>query len=88
MLANGAGNPGQQPVITSWLEPGSEQVITEGPVHPQGAEVEFKNSISVFRTTGGRLLTMYSLGRSTNELDSVARLIIALNVAFQSVEHR
>jgi hypothetical protein len=47
-------------VVPSWSEPGSEQVITERPGHPQGAEVEIKNSAIVFRTTGGPLLTMNS----------------------------
>jgi hypothetical protein len=29
-------------------------------MHPEGTEVEIKNSTNVFRTTGGRLLTMDS----------------------------
>jgi hypothetical protein len=50
----------QQPIVPSWLEPGSEQVITERPGHRQGAAVEIKNSTNVFHITGGRLLTMDS----------------------------
>jgi hypothetical protein len=55
---------GQQPLIPSWSEPGSVQVNTERPGHPQGAEVEIPNTASLFRTRGERLLTVDShLGR-------------------------